>query len=53
MDRNNGDWYPRLVSWKNWEIPRPGTEAIVGFFIVLAVSLGLHLGVIFLCTLFR
>ena len=52
MDRNS-DWYPRLVKWKNWEIPRPGKEAVVGFCIVMAASLGLHFFVVLLCVLFQ
>ena len=47
------DWYPRLVSWKNWEIPVPGKEAVIGFLIVLAASLALHLFVIWMCSWFR
>jgi len=45
--------YRRLVGWKNWEIPRPGKEAVVGFVCVLAVSLLLHLGLVLLCKLFQ
>jgi hypothetical protein len=47
------DWYPRLAPWKNWEIPVPGKEAVVGFFAILAVSLALHLFVLWMCSLFR
>ena len=47
------DWYPRLVQWKNWEIPRPGKEALYGFAIVMAASLLLHLLVLALCRLFH
>lgn len=46
-------WYPRLVRWKNWEIPRPGKEAIVGALIVAGVSLTLHMIVLFICRTFR
>lgn len=46
-------WYPRLVRWKNWEIPRPGKEAAVGFVAVAAVSLMLHMIVLLICRLFQ
>ena len=53
-ERSNKDyWYPKLVSWSNWEIPVPGKEAVVGFFLVLAVSFLLHLFVLWLCSRFR
>lgn len=47
------DWYPRLVSWKNWEVQAPSRESVVGFFIVLAASLLLHGTVILICRFFR
>ena len=47
------NWFPKLVNWENFEIPVPGREAVLGFFAVLAVSLILHLGVLWLCSLFR
>ena len=47
------DWFPRLVPWRDFEIPRPGREAVIGFFAVLAVSLVLHGFVLWLCALFR
>lgn len=47
------NWYPKLVPWKNWEIPVPSQEAVVGFAAVLGVSLALHLFVLWLCSLFR
>lgn len=43
----------RLTGWRNWEIPRPGKEALLGFLIVFAVSLGLHFVVLWLCAVFR
>ena len=46
-------WYPKLVPWRNWEIPVPGREAVVGFFVVLCVCLGLHFFVLWLCQWFR
>ena len=52
MERSN-DWYPKLVPWKNWEIPRPGKVAVIGFVIVAVVSVGLHLFVLALCRMFR
>jgi hypothetical protein len=47
------DWYPRLVSWKNWEVQTPSRESVIGFFIVLAASMLLHGTVIFICRFFR
>jgi hypothetical protein len=47
------DWYPRLVNWKHWEIPKPGREAMMGFLIVVLVSLFLHSTVLLICWLFR
>jgi hypothetical protein len=52
-ERNNEVWYPRLVEWRNWEIPRPGREAVIGFFVVLTVSLGLHGFVLWMCAWLR
>ena len=46
-------WFPKLVPWKNWEIPKPGAESLVGFGVVMAVSLLLHGFVLWLCSLFR
>ena len=50
---NREYWYRRLVPWKDFEIPMPGPEAIVGFFVVLAVSSALHVFVLWFCSLFR
>jgi len=47
------DWYPRLVNCRNWEIPVPGPQAVIGFFVVLGVSLMLYFFVLWLCSLFR
>ena len=47
------DWYPRLVTWKNWEIQKPGRESVVGFLVVAAVSLLLHLTVLIICGVFK
>lgn len=47
------DWYPRLVTWKNWEIQTPSQESVVGFFIVLAISLALHGTVLLICRIFK
>ena len=47
------DWYPRLVTWKNWEIQKPSHESVVGFLVVAAVSLLLHLTVLFICGVFK
>ncbi len=47
------EWYPRLVRWKNWEIPKPSREASAGFFAISAISLLLHLTVIWICRLFE
>lgn len=44
--------YPRLFRWRNWEVPRPGKEAVVGFFIVLAAAIALHFTVLLICHLF-
>ena len=52
-ERDSDLWYPKLVPWKYWEIPRPGKEAVVGFLIVLGVSLGVHGFVLWLCAWFR
>ena len=52
-ERDNQIWYPRLVDWRNWEIPRPGREAVVGFFVVLAASLVLHAFLLWICSSFR
>ena len=46
-------WYPKLIRSPNWEVPVPGREAVVGFFVVLAASLLLHLSVVWICSLFR
>jgi hypothetical protein len=53
MEDGHEPWYPKLVNWRNWEIPRPGREAVFGFLIVLAVSLSLHGFVVWLCSWFR
>jgi len=53
VERDSRIWYPKLVEWRNWEIPRPGREAVGGFFVVLAVSLGLHGFVLWMCSWFR
>ncbi len=45
--------FPHLVRWKNWEIPRPGKEAVWGFFVVMAASLALHGFVVWLCARLR
>lgn len=45
--------FPRLVRWRNWEIPRPGKEAVVGFFIVLGAAFVLHFAVLLICRFFR
>jgi len=41
--------YKRLVNWKNWEIPVPDKEAVVGFFTFLGISLALHFMLLGLC----
>jgi hypothetical protein len=50
--RDERTWFPKLVNWENFEIPVPGREAVVGFFAVLAASLLLHVGVLWVCSLF-
>ncbi len=45
-------WFPKLLNWRDVEIPKPSREAVVGFFVVLAVSLILHLSILWLCSLF-
>lgn len=52
-ERNSEVGYCKLVQWRNWEIPRPGREAVVGFFVVLAASLALHGFVLWMCSWFR
>ena len=47
------DPYPKLVHAKNWEIPRPGREAVIGFFAVFGVCLALHGFILWICYLFR
>lgn len=47
------DWYPRLVTWTNWEIPKPGREGLAGFAIMLAISALLHGSVVWLCSWFQ
>lgn len=47
------DWYPRLVTWKNWEIQKPGRESMIGFLVVAAVSLLLHATVLWICRIFK
>ena len=51
--RDANDWYPKLVRWKNWEVPVPDQEAVVGFLVVMGISLALHFFVLWLCSLFR
>ncbi len=45
--------YRKLIDHPDWEIPVPGREAVVGFVVVFAVSLLLHVFVIWLSQLFR
>ena len=45
--------YRKLVSWRNWEIPVPDREAIVGFFIFVGISCLLHGMLLGLCWLMR
>ncbi|HEU0121095.1 MAG TPA: hypothetical protein VFQ91_11270 [Bryobacteraceae bacterium] len=47
------DWYPRLVTWKHWEVQKPSRESVAGFFIVLAASLLLHTVVLVICRVFK
>jgi len=49
----NEEEYPKLVHWPNWEVPAPGKEAIIGFFVTLAISLALHGFLLWLSSLFR
>ncbi len=51
--RTGLELYPRLIASRSWEIPRPGREAVIGFFVVGAVSLLLHGAVIWLCEWLR
>ncbi len=51
--RTGRDFYPRLVRWKEWEFPRPGGEALIGFAIACGVSALLHAGLVALCAWLR
>jgi Na+/proline symporter len=46
-------WFPKLINWRNLEVPKPGRQAVVGFLVVLAASLVLHAFILWLCSLFR
>jgi hypothetical protein len=43
-------YYRKLIPLKSLEIPVPGKQAIIGFFVFLGICLGLHLFVLWLCS---
>jgi hypothetical protein len=45
--------YRKLFGGRNWEVPVPSRETVIGFLAVLAVSLALHGLVLWLCALLR
>jgi len=50
-DTNGKGSYRKLIAWRNFEVPVPGKEAIVGFSVVLIVCLLLYLAVFWLCSM--
>ena len=45
--------YPKLFAGRNWEVPVPSRETVMGFLAVLGVSLALHGLVLWLCAVLR
>lgn len=48
-----GELFPRIVRHKDWEIPVPGKEAVVGFLVFVPTSGLLHVSLIVLCDWLR
>jgi hypothetical protein len=51
--RTGGEFYRRLVRHREWELPRPGAEAVVGFLVACGVSALLHGGLMAICAWLR
>jgi len=51
--RNGTEFYRRLTRHLDWEIPRPGREAVIGFLVACGISALLHSGLVTLCTWLR
>jgi len=45
--------YERLFEARNWEVPAPSRQTVLGFLAVLAVSLALHGLLLWVCALLR